>query len=93
MMILTSGLLLCQDENVRTIDGRVLSVDAQGSTVVVKSVETLAFSVPSDATIINSEGYDMELSSVSPGNYVMIDYYDDRSGRHIIKNMEVEYNR
>ena len=76
-----------------TIDGNVVSVDSLNSQIVVKSSEAMTFSVPSDAKIINADGIDIRLSDVSVGNYVTVDYSDNKSGLHIMKGMEVGYNR
>ena len=76
-----------------TIDGDVLSVDSQNSRIVVKASEKIIFSVPSGAKIVNTDGFGIQLSDVSAGNYVTVDYHDDRSGLHIMDGMEVEYNR
>jgi len=79
--------------NAKTIDGNVISVNIQNSQIVVKSSEVMTFFVPSSAKIINMDGFDIQLSDVNVGNYVTVDYSDDRSGLHTIKGMEVEYNR
>ncbi len=85
--------LYCQDEpQAKTIDGTVVSVDPQNSRIVIKSYENFTFSVPSDATIINEDGFDMRLSDIDTGRYVTVDYYDDKDGNHIIKHIEVAYN-
>lgn len=94
MVVMATVLPLhCQDDNgVKTIDGRVASVDMQNSKIVLESSETLTISVPSGTKIINKDGFDMQLSGINPGNYVTLDYYDDNAGNHIAKNIEVEYN-
>jgi len=86
----------CQDDELvsgPTIDGSVVSVDSQKSQIVVKSSEIMTFLVPSDAKIMNSDGFDIQLSIVEAGNYVTVDYHDDSSGKHIMESMEVDYNR
>lgn len=84
----------CQDDVTgKTIEGRVISVDAQNSQIIVKTFESIIFSVPSNAKLINSDGFDIQLSDITPGNYVSVDYYDDPTGHHIVTNIEVEYNR
>lgn len=85
--------LYCQDDNMKTVDGRVVSVDPQGFQIVVKAIDNMTFSVAPDANITNQDGIDVELANIKSGNYVMIDYYDNRSGGHIAKNIDVEYNR
>ena len=80
-------------DDMKTIDGNVVSVDSPNSQIVVKAFEVMTFFVPSDAKIINADGFNMRLSDVGVGNYVTVDYRDDKSGLHIIKGMEVEYNR
>ena len=87
----------CQDdpllEGMKTIDGNVVSVDFQNSQIVVKSSQIMTFSVPSDAKIVNADGFDMRLSDVNAGNYVTVDYRNDKSGLHVMRGMEVEYKR
>ena len=96
--------LYCQDETpiydqdgntpiVKTIDGRVISVDPQNFKVTVKMVEDLTFSVRPGTKITNSDGFSMELSSIKAENYVMVEYYDDKSGAHIARSINVEYAR
>lgn len=80
-------------ENTKTVDGDVVSVDIQNSRITVKSYEVMIFSVPSDAKIVNADGFGIQLSAVNSGNYVTIDYKDGKSGNHIMQGMEVEYNR
>ena len=98
LVIFASGVPVhCQGDslvdNTKTIDGSVVSVDGQNSQIVVKSSEVMTFSVPSSAKIVNADGFGMQLSDVNAGNYVTVDYRDDKSGNHIMKGMEVEYNR
>ena len=86
----------CQNDplvdNMKTVDGNVVSVDIQNSRIVVKGYEVMTFSVPSGAKIINADGFDIELSDVAAGNYVTVDYHDDDSGLHIMNGMEVAYS-
>ena len=98
LIISASGVSVhCQNDSLvddmKTIDGNVISVDSQNSKIVVKTFEVMTFSVPSDAKIVNADGFGIQLSGVNAGNYVTVDYSDDRSGKHIMKGMEVEYNR
>ena len=98
LIIFASGVPVhCQDdplvEDVKTIDGNVVSVDSPNSQIVVKSIVVMTFSVPSSAKIINADGLDIRLSDVNAGNYVTVDYRDDKSGLHIMNGMEVEYKR
>ncbi|MDP3790608.1 MAG: hypothetical protein Q8R38_01005 [Candidatus Omnitrophota bacterium] len=79
------------DPIVRTIDGKVISVDPQDSTITVKMVEALVISVPSSASVTNKDGFSIQLSQINPGNYVMVEYYDDKSGKHIARGINVEY--
>ena len=85
----------CQSDSLvdgmKTIDGNVVSVNVQDSSVVVKAYEAMTFSVSSKANIINADGFDIRLSDVKTGSYVTIDYYDDQSGKHVLTGMEVEY--
>lgn len=84
----------CQDDSsMRTVDGRVVSTDSQNSRIVIRTTETFTFSVSSSTTIINKDGFTIQLSDINPGNYATVDYYDDRDGNHIAKNIEIEYNR
>ena len=95
--IMTAVPAHCQYDNpapnLRTIGGTVTAVDSQNSQITIKTTETFIFSVPSGAKIINKDGFDIQLGDINPGNYAMVDYYDDRSGNHIAKNIEIEYNR
>ncbi|MDO8536396.1 MAG: hypothetical protein Q7S30_05280 [Candidatus Omnitrophota bacterium] len=98
LIILTSIIpARCQSDslvdNIKTIDGNVVSVDNQSSQIAVKSSEVMNFSVPAGSKIVNADGYAIQLSDVSAGNYVTIDYRDDKSGNHVLSGMEVEYNR
>ena len=98
LIIFASGApVRCQGDSLvddmKTIDGDVVSVDIQNSHIVVKASEIMTFSVPSSAKIVNADGFGMQLSDVNAGNYVTVDYRDDKSGLHIMKGMEVEYNR
>lgn len=79
-------------DNIKTLDGNVASVDVQNSQITVKSSEVFTFFVPSNAKIINADGFEIRLSDVNAGNYVTVDYFNDKSGAHIMKGMEVEYN-
>ena len=89
--------LYCQDKDdvvsTMTIGGRVVSVDPQKSQIVIKSSSLMTFAVPQNSSIINDDGFSMRLSDVDVGRYVTVGYNDDSSGNHIMKSMEVEYNR
>jgi len=89
--------LYCQDKYDvvpdMTIGGRVVLVDPQKSQIVIKASSVMTFTVPQDSKIINDDGYSMQLSDVEVGRYVDVGYHDDPSGNHIMKSMEVEYNR
>gem|GEM_PF-4744666 len=76
-----------------TIDGNVASVDMVNSRITIKSSETITFYVPTKAKIINTDGFDMQLMDVRVGNYVTVDYHDDKYGKHVMDDMEVEYIR
>jgi len=96
--------LYCQDDNppiydqngsapiVKTIDGKVLSIDARNSAITVKTAETFIIFVPSSANVTNKDGFSIELSQIKSGNYVMVEYYDDKSGKHIARGVNVEYS-
>ena len=75
-----------------TIGGKVISVDAQNSQIVVKTFENFIFSVAPDAKIINQDGFDIQLKEISVGNYVTVDYRDS-SGAHIATDIEVDYEK
>ncbi|MCX5666269.1 MAG: hypothetical protein NT036_04405 [Candidatus Omnitrophica bacterium] len=97
-IVFTSYVLChCQPDSlvdgIKTIDGTVVSVDSQNSQIVVKSSEIMSFSVPLSAKIINADGFGIQLSDVNAGNYVTVDYSNDKSGNHVISGMEVAYNR
>lgn len=106
IFILSSVPLYCQDTNpiydqgqdegfpiVKTIDGKVVSVDPQNFKITVKMVENLTFSVGPKTKITNSDGFTIELSSIKPDSYVMVEYYDDKTGAHIARIINVEYAR
>ncbi len=80
-------------DDMKTIDGNVVSVDIQNSKIVIKSSEVMTFFVPSDAKIVNTDGFNMQLSDVDAGNYVTVDYRNDGSGLHVMAGMEVSYKR
>lgn len=84
----------CQDGTgavIKVVEGNVVSVDPQGSSIVVKTYRNTVFSVPSDAKLTNPDGFEIQLSDIDPGNYVTVEYYDSGSGEHIAKNINVEY--
>lgn len=84
----------CQDDSdMKTIDGRVVSVDPQNSKIVIETFEDMDFTVASGAKMINSDGFDIRLKDISAGNYVMVDYYTNSAGKNIIKGINVEYKR
>ncbi len=87
--------LYCQSDSlvdgIKTVDGHVVSVDLENSKIVVRSSEVMTFSVPSDANIIDSDGFSMELAGVGVGDYVTVSYHNDKSGDRIMNGMEVEY--
>ena len=89
--------LYCQSKNDvvsgMTCGGRVVSVDSQKSQIVVKSSNIMTFFMNPNSRIINDDGFGIELSDVEVGKYVTVGYYDDDSGKHIMRVMEVEYNR
>lgn len=95
-ILLSSILGYCQSDSIvddfKTVDGNIVSIDVQNSQVVVKASEAMTFSVPKDAKIVNADGFGMNLSDVKVGNYVTVDYRDDKSGAHVMTGMEVEYN-
>lgn len=97
IMFASSVSVHCQDdslvEGMKTIDGNVISVDIQNSQIVIETSEVMTFSVPSDANIVNADGFGIQLSDVGVGDYVTVNYSNDKSGNHIMKGMEVEYNR
>ena len=98
LIIFASGApVRCQGDSLvddmKTIDGDVVSVDSQNSRIVVKASEVMTFSVPSSAKIVNADGFGIQLSDINTGNYVTVDYHDDRSGLHIMNGMQVKYKR
>ena len=84
--------LYCQQDNMKVVEGSVVSVDIQGSAIIVKAADNMAFSVAADAEITNQDGLDIELSDISSGNYVIVGYYNDKSGKRIAKSINVEYS-
>ena len=98
LVMFVSGVSVhCQGDslvdNMKTIDGNVVSVDSENSKIAVKTYEVMTFSVPEEAKIVNADGFGMQLSDVNAGDYVTVDYSNDKSGLHIMKSMEVDYNR
>jgi hypothetical protein len=87
----------CQGDSIvddmKTVDGNVISVDSSNSKIVVRTSEIITFSVSPDAKIVDADGFNIQLSDVSAGNYVTVDYHDDGAGNHIMEGMEVAYNR
>lgn len=84
----------CQDdaETLKTVDGSVISVDPQNSIISVHATEDFTFFVSPGARITNADGFSIQLSDINAGNYVMVGYYNDASGRRIANNINVEYN-
>ncbi|MDD5174372.1 MAG: hypothetical protein WC482_04485 [Candidatus Omnitrophota bacterium] len=78
-------------DNMKTLDGHVVSVNIQDSSVTINASEDMKFSVSPGANITNADGFNMQLSDVKTGSYVTVSYYNDRSGKHILTGMEVEY--
>lgn len=96
VFVMSAGLAHCQDDTaavVKTLEGRVVSVDPQGFNITIKTYENIVFSVPLSAKLTSQDGFDIQLSDINTGNYVTVDYYDNRAGEHIAKNINVEYNR
>lgn len=95
VMLSSSTPVTCQNDSsseTLMVDGSVVSVDNSNSKIVVKAVETLSFTVPSDAKITNDDGFDIKLSDINTGDYVLIEYYDGKDGSHIARNINVEYS-
>jgi len=83
--------VFCQDDFRTMVDGTVVSVEPMESRIIVKTIEDMEFIVLPDAEIIDEDGFDIELSGVNTGNYVMVEYYDDDKGRHMAKTVTIEY--
>jgi hypothetical protein len=85
---------LCQDDSdwdLKTVDGWIISVDAQESKMALKTSEEIMFYVPSTASITNADGFSIRLSDINKENYAMVSYIDDDSGRHVVRSINVEY--
>lgn len=81
----------CQDDFRTMVDGTVVSVEPRESRIVVRTIEDMDFTVLPEAKIVNEDGFDIELSGVDVGSYVMVEYDDDDKGRHMAKAITVEY--
>lgn len=100
---LSASIVSSQDDNppiwdqdggaptVKTVDGSVVSVDPQGSTITIKTVEMITFFVPSSASVTDKDGFSVQLSRINPGTYAMVEYYNDKSGRYIARSVNIEY--
>ncbi len=78
-----------EGQEVVTVDGRVVKVDASHSTITIKAVNKLTFSVPM-YTPITSDIYDIKLSDIEPGDDVTVEYYEDPSGKLIATGIAVQ---
>lgn len=82
------------DENLRTFDGKVVSVDIGGSTLkVAGAAETVTFPISPD-TKFDSDIFDIELSDLKTGNYVTVGYLV-QPGKNTVKTLRVtvDYNK
>ena len=79
-----------EDPKIKTVDGRVSNVDVQRSRITITSVNTMTFSVPIKARVVQ-DIYDIKLSDVKSGDYVTIDYLDDPPGKLEAQVITVHY--
>ena len=77
--------------SLKTIDGRVVSVDTLSSKITVSSVNNITFYVPTK-TVIKEDVFDINLSDLKAGDYVTVDYRDDDSGRHNAQTITKHYS-
>ena len=80
------------DEDMRTIEGTVTSVDLSASTIQVQEVNSYTFSVPPDAKL-TSDIYDIKLSDINTGSYIKVSFYTDNSGKRIATEIFIDYNK
>lgn len=79
-----------ENPNIKTVEGNVSSVDLQGSRITITSVNTMTFTIPPNARVVQ-DAYDIKLSDIKAGSYVTIDYLDDPSGKHEAQTITVHY--
>jgi hypothetical protein len=77
------------DRDLETIGGKVISVDIMHSSITIKAVNQMKFSVPAD-TPITCSIYDSKLSNIKPGDDVTVEHYKDGSGNLIATKITVE---
>lgn len=75
----------------KTIDGRVSSVDTLSSKITIDAVNMITFYVPTNA-VIKQDVFDIRLSDLKAGDYVTVAYRDDSSGRHSAESITKHYN-
>ena len=75
----------------KTIEGRVVSVDTLASKITVTEVNNITFYVGID-TSIKQDVFDIKLHDLKAGDYVTVEYRDDDSGRHNAVSIVKHYN-
>ncbi len=86
------GSAVCEDANLRTFDGTVLSVDVVGSSLTVKGIQQRKFII-SSGTKLTKNIFDIKLSDVNAGDYVTIGYCDNPDGSVKTLRVDVAYDR
>lgn len=93
---LAAGICYCQDDTAEpetmTTDGYVTSTDVRNSTISIKTVNAGVYFVALD-TKIKRDVYDIELPDINKGDYVQIEYYEDKTGARIARRITVEYEK
>ena len=75
----------------KTIDGRVSSVDTLSSKITITAVNDVTFYVPISA-VIKQDVFDIKLSDLKAGDYVTIDYNNDSSGKRVAQQIVKHYS-
>ena len=95
MAIFFTALVYCDDyydgPPLKTIDGKVVSVDTLSSKITINSVNDITFYVLI-STVIKQDVFDIRLSDLKAGDYVTVDYRDDESGRHNAEAITKHYS-
>ena len=95
IVIFFTALAYCDDyydsPPLKTIDGRVLSVDTLSSKITISSINNITFYVPANA-VLKQDVFDIRLSDIKAGDYVTVDYRDDGSGRRDAQQIIKHYN-
>lgn len=80
------------NENLRTFDGAVMSVDIVNSQLIVKGVTEMVFPI-STQTKFTRDIYDIKLIDVKIGDYVTVNYSNNPDGSIKTLSVVVEYGK